>query len=341
MQIPKTPGNAQAPVQTSSLTLVGGKKPGEARGTTKYTDEAAKQITTQAATRFATWIQEKSWSLRWHEADILYQSPRIVTAWEGTEQRRANVSDYMVLEYVNSLHPMAVKSFFYQNPPFELKGVPGTDADLLNAHKVLLAHVLKHIKFRAEVSRGLFSQCLMGTVIMKRGWQRTRRIVKKRVRRRRPVTVEMPLGDKKNVPTRESEEFEIQENEVWEEWPFLECCNIEHILVDPDARVSDIREAKAVIDERYVTFKDLDDMRDEVRPDGTPLYNIPDRETLLKFFERPAETPQTPAAGTEVDPEGTATHHAAPRWRSDNPNPTQQPLRLLEYWDKEIGRAHV
>src|SRR5690349_6167165 len=265
-QLPKTNANANAPVAADSIHLKGGNKPGDPIAPTKYDDAAALQITTQNARRYSTWISERKWTLRWHEAQVLYQSPRMITAWEGTETTKANVSDYMVLEHVNAIHPQAVKAFFYDNPPFEIIAVPGSDDDAVRAAKVLLAVVLKKIGFRKEVSLGLLSDILLGKVVMKRGWTCINRVVTKRVRKARPVKVDMPIGAPLEVATKESDEFELVTEIVTEQWPFVEYKNIEHLLVDPDCRTGDIQEAKGVVDERYVTFHDLDEMRQQIKP---------------------------------------------------------------------------
>lgn len=334
--IPKTPGNPDAPVTIKDLSLQGSSKPGEATKATKYTDAAAVAITTQDARTFAQWIQDKQWGLRWTEADVLYQSPRMVTAWEGQpESRRANVSDYMLLEHVNAIHPTCVKALFYQYPPFEILAYPGVDSDIVRATKALIAIVLKRIGFKQEMKQALLSDILSGTVILKRGWTCTNVIRKKRVRKAPPLKVQMPAGDEEVVATRDSQEFEIVEETVNEQWPFIEKCNISHIYVDPKHKDPDIRKAKAVIDERYVYFDDLDAMRQEIKPDGTQVYKIPSRETLLSFFETPADSPKTPAAGTTVDPDGSAVHHAAPRWKKTSADPLLTPIKLVERWSKD------
>ena len=333
--LPKTNANANAPVAADSLTLQGGNQPGDPITPTKYDDAAALQITVQNARRFSMWISERKWTLRWHEAQTLYQSPRMITAWEGTETTKANVSDYMVLEHVNAIHPQAVKAFFYENPPFEIIAVPGSDSDAVAAAKVLLGVVLKKIGFRKEVSLGLLSDCLLGKVIMKVGWQCINKVVTKRVRKARPVQVDMPIGGPVSVPTKESDEFEIKTETVTEQWPWVEYRNIEHLLVDPDCRTGDIQEAKGVVDEGYVTFHDLDKMRTQIKPDGTPVYKIPSREQLLAFFMPPAEPTLSPAAGTESDPDSSIVHTAAPRWQKTNEDPLQCPMKIQEYTDND------
>lgn len=331
-KIPKTAGNSSAPVEAKEVHLKGGKKPGEAVEATTFDDEAALKIVTQNARAWAAWIEEKQWGLRWNEADILYQSPRIIKAWEGSDQPEPSISSYKLLDHVNSIHPQVMEALFYDDPPFRLVPVGPVDADILRARTAFLAHVLKKIGFETECGRCMFSILLLGTGIMKRGASCTNKIVKKRVRKGAELKVDMPVGGSKKVSTKGSEEFEVIKEPVLEWWPFVENCNIRFLLVDPDTRVPDARKAN-IIDERFVTFRDLDNMRNEVREDGEPLYKIPDRDTLLSFFIAPEETPDAPSTGSTAEEDSVAIHHAKPRWMKTNEDPTLCKLKLWEMVD--------
>src|SRR5229473_1300997 len=68
-------------------------------------NSAALQLVVQDAANTEAWLQNNYWSLRWREADALYQSPPGVIMWEGTSLPRSNVNRFVVAEVVNSIHP--------------------------------------------------------------------------------------------------------------------------------------------------------------------------------------------------------------------------------------------
>lgn len=315
---------------------------------TTFDDSAALKVVVQDAREFAIYWEQQQWPLRCRESDILYQSPRMLSAWEGTQVTKANVSDYMVAEHVNSVDPQITQALFYDSPPFLLRPYAGTTQDTVRAKTALFQAVLQAIDFEKEVCLGLLDMEVQGTCVFKRGWQVKKRTIKKARRKRNAPKVEMPLGPAMTVNTVESDEFERVERKVEVHLPFFERKDVGRLLVDPHCKTGDIRDAKVVIEEDWVTFRDLDRLRDnplywEYGDDGRPLMEadektpkskIPDRETLLSYFEPPNETPNLPVRTTE-DVEGGATHQARAGWKRTTEDPTLQPLKIQERWDDE------
>ena len=100
------------------------------------------------------------------------------------------------------------------------------------------------------------------------------------------------------------------------------------MLVDPGLQVPDIRKAKYVVRRRYMTWEDLDKLRDR---DG---YNIPSRDKLLELFLPPQE-PVEPALNEEGGRNPLWEAKGDPRWEVTTVDPTQHPLEVLERWDNK------
>jgi hypothetical protein len=66
----------------------------------RYTDDGAVQLVIQDTQRASTFLEKKQWNLFWREADVLYQSPRTNTTFEGSTVARANVSRFTVAQHV-------------------------------------------------------------------------------------------------------------------------------------------------------------------------------------------------------------------------------------------------
>src|SRR6266446_6884076 len=102
-------------------------------------NSAALQICVQDAMSAESWLQSNYWSLRWREADALYQSPPGILMWEGTTQPRANVNRFVVAETVNAIHPQIMNGLFYENPPFVLRPRPNLEQNTTRAISTLIA----------------------------------------------------------------------------------------------------------------------------------------------------------------------------------------------------------
>jgi hypothetical protein len=315
-------GSAHSPITSEMVTVL-------ANRPSKYTDEAALRLVVQDANRAEMFLDQKQWTLGWRETDLLYQSPRSIAAFDGTNVSRANVSRFTVAKHVNSLVPTMMGGLFYDSPPFVLRPRPGTTESDIRAHTALDGAMLDRCKFKANTERGMFSQCLNGTGIWKAGWIVTRKTVKKYVRKTAIPTVNLALGQQQQVVTQESDEFDVIERETTESRPFFEFCPLGTVLVDPGWNVpNDINAAKYIIHRTYPTFKDLDELRDQKG------YDIPAREVLKEFFFGPTEV-ALPPSSTELQQQSNATiHHAEGREQKTTEDPLEQPLRMDERWDR-------
>jgi hypothetical protein len=316
-------GNAHAPIEKKDVKV----STNPARPA-QFTDDGALKLVVQDAARFEMWLDSKQWTLNWRETDILYQSPRSISAFDGTNVTRANVSRFTVAKHVNSLVPTMMGGIFYDSPPFVLRPRSGTSQQTTREKTTLFAALLDDIDFKAEVERGMDSQCLNGTGIWKYGWTVTRTTKKVYVRKQAPVTVNLPFSGPAEVPTEESDEFEVKEIEVTKSRPFFEHCPLGTVLVDPGWRHGNqIWRSKAVIHRQYLSFNDLDQLRNQ---DG---YNIPPTEELKALFFAPVEIAIAPG-GVEQSQQANATiHHAEGRDQKTTEDPLELPLKVDERWD--------
>jgi hypothetical protein len=299
-------------------------------------DPAALQLIVQDTETTDAWIDSKRFTLRWREADTLYQPPIGVQVWENTNVPRANVVRFTVATHVNSILPKLSSGLFYEDPPFLLRPRPGTSQNTIRAISAVEATQLDEMDFPEEIRRAFFSALVFGTLICKWGWHSETRQRKTYVRKTEPATIKS-LGKVVTLPTKESDEFEVKESEEVIERPFIENKDIRYILVDPACRVPDIRKANFVIERMYLTFYDLEKLADETYfdRDGTEhkRYTLPSREEVKSWFEVPVDSPETPNAAEQASMNTTLVHHAAPRFQKTTADPLAEPLEVLERWD--------
>ena len=300
----------------------------------KYTDEAATKLVVQDAARAEQFLDQKQWNLHWREADVLYQAPRAVL-----DGGKARVSRFTVAKIMNSLVPSMKSGIFYDTPPFMIRPRPGQNQYTADAKKDLYGALLDGIDFEGECEDALESLCLQGTVICKGGWVTETRVHKQFIRSKPPVTVEMPFQGDQQVHTTESDEFEVVDVETTKNEPFFEKCELGSILVDPGwNKPNRIDKAKYVIHVTYPTFTDLDALRQQVVRDkkGRRVsgYDIPDERALKNYF---FHNQMNAVVGSDVQQKqsnNAAIHHA------DAPNEVttedflEQPIKMLERWDK-------
>ena len=291
-------------------------------------DPVALALAVQDAERAQNEEQRRSWIQAWEQSRDLYSSIYTPNFWPGTQIEASSVNFFTVATAVNGINPQLLAGLFYENPPFIAQERPGTSAQLARATSALLAYQLEDINFREELRLGTMNCLLFGTAIFQEGWEkftRTRKIVK----RKAPAAV-IPSSIPGVPDTRISDdELEVDEIEENIDRPTFEhIVNLREILVDPGLNVPDIRKAKYVIRRRYMTWDDLDKLRDR---EG---YNIPSREEMLDLFMPPREMPD-PNPQQEGGRNPLWDARAEPPWDSTTADPFQQPLELLERWDNK------
>lgn len=304
----------------------------QALSTGMFGDDPALKMVVQDAITAENFENQKRWVLAWDQASTLYQSPYTPRYWEGTQVERASIPFFTVATAVNSLVPQVVNGLFYENPPFLVQARPGTRSRTASAVGALLAFQLEDIGYREELRLGIANAVLYGSGIWKYGWEtyKKKRIVY--IRKDRVTSVDSPMAAAGAPPIEiypEEEEVEAEEREEYVDRPVFESIvNLRHVLVDPGLNRPGIQEAKYVIHRMYVTFEDLERLRDR---EG---FNIPPKEEMIKWFETPIEEADTSSSEMSIN-NPMFDARATPRYDSTTIDPRKQPLELLERWDND------
>src|SRR5581483_8603935 len=300
--------------------------------TRRWLNPEALQLVVQDANRAEAFENTKQWVMQWPTATALYQSPFTARYWEGTMTERANVPFFTVATAVESLVPQIINGLFYENPPFVVQPRPGTDADAARARGAILAYQLEDINFRDELRLGAKNAVLFGTGIWKWGFETFERERKVYKRVAQPLIIQNPLASAGAEPiSLQDQDEDIEEESITEyiDRPFFEhIVNLRHVLVDPTCNVPDIRKAKYVIHRLYLTWGDLEKLRER------PGFDIPSREQLIDLFNPPKEPVEKAVGETSIgNPLWDARADA--RYEEATIDPTAQPLEVLERWDNE------
>jgi len=293
-----------------------------------WMEDPAAKLVCQDAERAERGEQNRQWIMAWTASSTIYQSPFTPRYWPGTQSEAASISFFTVACAVNWINPQALAGLFYENPPFMVQERPGTTAQAARAVSALLQYQLEDINFREELRLGSMNCLLFGTAMFQEGWEkftRDRLVIK---RKNPSVKVQSGLP---GVPASTISDDELEEEvikEVVDRPTFEHIVNLREVLVDPGLQVPDIRKAKYVVRRRYMTWDDLDKLRDR---EG---YNIPSRNKLLELFLPPQE-PVEPALNEEGGRNPLWEAKGEPRWEPTTADPTQQPLEVLERWDNK------
>jgi len=323
MLLEQPPVNTHAPITPDEAKAVLAAK--------VWGDDPALKLVIQDALRAENFASTKAWVMQWPSAATLYQSPYTAQYWEGTQSERANVPFFTVATAVNSLVPQIINGLFYDDPPFMIQKRPGTTAQASRAVAALLGYQLEDIHFREELKRGCFNAVLFGTGIWKWGWEMFTRERKMYVRPEPIATVPNvdPMLPDLTIDPNGEEEIEEQIVEEYIDRPTFEhITNLRYVLVDPGLNVPSINKGKYVIHRLFLTWKELDKLRQR------PGFKIPSKAKLLELFLPPKEPVE--AALSEVaikNPLWDARAEA--RFEPTTENPFDQPLEVLERWDNE------
>jgi hypothetical protein len=308
----------------------------------KYTDDAAVQLTIQDAQKARVYLDQKQWNLHWREADVLFQSPRTNSSFEGSTVARANISRFTVAKHVNSLVPSIKSGIFYENPPFLIRPRPATSQTTARAKTALYGALLDQAKFEDLAERAIESMTTFGTVIVKAGWKRDTKIKKMRAPKAAPIKMALPFGGQLTVHTKESDELIVRSTEVVEEGLTLEVCELGTVLVDPTWNTpNDLHTgAKYAIHVTYPTFKDLEDLRNQPiveDEDGNMIggYDIPSEEELMAyFFEHTGNAAPASQVQENLGGQNWSIHHAQNPEEPGSADPTERPIQYLERHDR-------
>jgi len=319
----ENPGNDNTPILTEEIIA-------QVLRTGKWAEDPALTLVVRDTATAETAKAAKQWIAGWNAASIVYQSTTVPKYWEGTQLERANIPLYVVAKAVNSLTPQILNGLFYDDPPFIFQTRPGTKYATVEAISNIISYQLKEINFKEEVRRGIINACLYGTNIWKWGWDSfsfektyyAREDKKTVIPSQVPGTPDTVFHDPDSPLEERTETINVEQPR------FENITSIKDILIDSTLRTPDIREAKFVIHRMYMTFNDLEKLRDR------PGYNIPSREEVMSWFMAPAEE-AIPALDEQTGVNAVWDMRANPRWTQATDDPFQKPLEILERWDKE------
>ncbi len=298
-------------------------------GVYMYDDGAALKLVIDDASQADNYQNINQWANAWTESNILIQSPRQSSAFDGGNVAQANVPKFTLSNHISSIVPKIVEGLFYEDPPFLLRPRPGTKQDVVRAKTALFSAQLWDMKFRVQIERGANQMALFGTTIFKWGYLEHDEKIKKYRRKQNPAMITGSTVPIPAIDTPDSDDFEVFVQAVKVSRPWIKFCDVRTVLVDPGCRVGDIREAKWVIYRDFVTYDDLNALR------NYPGYDIPSEDDLKSFF---LSNPSTGMDNiTLTIPEGMRGYlqHALPRSYRFSADPLQTPLELLERWDKD------
>jgi hypothetical protein len=300
----------------------------------RYTDAAVISIVVQDYERASAWQNDRRWPLQWTESDILYQSPRTMSVFEGSTVTRSNVSRFTVAKQTNSLAPAITGAIFSDTTPFMVRPRPATHQDTARAWTDLVSELLDEINFKQECSYGIQGMVNSGTVIYKVGWETETKLETHYRRKKAPPQVPMPLGQPMTVFTKESDEFEAVEEEVTRNRPTFEKCELGEVFIDPKWKnPNQIWKARFIVHRNYLNYDDLTKLREN------PDYDIPSDEILRHIFMSDEEQTE-PIDGTEeAMTVNTSVHHAARQDTNWTADPLLKPMQVLEWWDKTQVRT--
>jgi hypothetical protein len=324
-------GNWSRPVLASQITT----DPTDPAIPPRYTDEAVLSIVVQDYETASAWLDDRRWPLQWTESDILYQSPRSLSVFEGSSVTRSNVSRFAVAKQVNSLAPAISGAIFSDPTPFLIRPRPSGHQDTARAWTELISEQLEQINFKQEASYGIQSMVNQGTVIFKTGWVTETRMESHYVRKQAPQQIDMPLGDPMTVFTEDSDEFEVQEVEVTRNLPVFEKCELGEVFVDPKwNKPNQIWKAKFIVHRNWLNYDDLTKLREN------PDYDIPPDDVLRAIFSNQGSEQTEPADGTaEALRANTSVHHAKDPAEDTSEDPLLKPMQVLEWWSSTDCRV--
>lgn len=325
-------------------------KPQDYTSTGELTSSNAElSLVVGAATKAETFIATKQWTLMWRDADLLYQSPRPLSIYENTYILEPNVQRFTVAKVCNAVVPQLYKGLFYTDPPMLMRPRPGTGQEVVDAKTAMFSYLLDMCKFKSEVKVGIEQMTLLGTGIWKYGIDYEKVMIQKRTAQETSLK-SGPEGAQETVNVPSEELPKIKTTYKMVPRPFFESRPLSKVLIDPKVEVGDIREAKFVVDVKYMDFYDLQKINDALKelPEGSTDaedWHIPD--DYKKWWMPPVDMGVVPTLQSDLASytEGVV-FHAEQQGVQVTPDLLMAKFEVLEYWDKNrkilvIDRKHV
>jgi len=221
-----------------------------------------------------------------------------------------------------------------------LRPRPGTSQTVVDEKTAVMAVLLDACQFKREIKWGLEQLSFLGTGIWKWGIRRVEKNIPKRVVNAAQTNVGGAAGEE-TIHSDAPPVIEWTKKVCYE--PFFESRPINNVLVDPQLKVGDIREAGYVVDVHFMDFYELKDLKNNnVDEDGKPLPGwtwgeYESDEKLKELWVSPAEALETPSA-LRTDTTNTTTgvvHHGEVDNVVVSNDPLAKKLEVLEYVDRQ------
>jgi hypothetical protein len=306
----------------------------------KYTDDAAVKLTIQDAGRGKTTLDQRQFNLHLREADVLFQSPRTNSNFEGSTVSRANISRFTVAKHTNSLVPTMKAGIFYETPPFVIRPRPGADQNTARAKSALYGALMDSCDFEGTSEEALEYMTVFGTVIVKAGWETVTKKRKIRKPKAKPLEANLPYTGKIRIRTVESDQFKTTEEDVTTEGMWFELCQLGQVLIDPAwNHPNKLHKCKWLIHVSYPTMNDLDEMRQQIDydEDGNEyeIYDIPSEQELLDYFySKPFSAGIASQVEQNLGDQNWTISHAQNPEKISTEALDERPIKMLERWDQ-------
>lgn len=295
------------------------------------TEDSALALVIQATQRSEKFLMARLWLSEWRVAKQLYDAPSKQEYWRDTRVPRANNTFPLVAQHVRAILDMAVPALFPALTPFEVDPNTGTPREVARGWSVVLSQQLREAQVKKQVRLLMKDALIFGTGLGKFGfesYERERILYKRAVA---PERIPAPVSGQPDIIMDTEESDELVEYTIKEQVtrPIFKRIEINQLMVSPDLRTPDVRDAQFVVYRDYLTIRDLNRLRDF---EG---YMIPGEEELKLLAAPPAETAPSTMVETEGTQWPTQGHRALPRNQDSSPDPMDHKLEVLEYWTND------
>lgn len=271
----------------------------------KIADLHALKLVIQDAAMFESYIDSKALPAEWNRIEDLFRAFVPPQNWPNSDKPRAHLGMPLILEAIENIISQVHMAFFSDAQPFSLKAVGRTKPDAARAAAKILQWALKQAGSKEEFRKILKSILEFGQGVGKWGWQTGTHDVAKYTNEQGKI-VRHPEKKDLSIPS-----FEFVE--------------LRHLLVDSSLRNHDIRNARAVIHQSFISANDLDALADD------PTYkDVPTRaELALILAEGTSEPTDDSLKSTKGDT--YRTYQAEREDKAASADPMEQPLEILEW----------
>jgi len=305
--------------KTEDFSLQGGKV---------KTEDSALSLVIQATERAEKFLMARLWLSEWRVAKQLYDAPNRQQYWRDTRVPRSNNSFPLCQQHVSSIMDQALPALFPELTPFATEPNEGTPRQVARGWESILSNQLRQANVKATCRLIMKDALIFGTGLGKFGFESYEKKITRYKRAVQPSSIPSPIPGQPPtiIDTVESDELVEYDSVELIAQPYLKRVEINHLLVSPDLRSPDVREAMYVVYRDYLTLRDLNRLRDF---EG---YMIPSEADLKRLAEPPNEQAPSSVMESEGTSYPTQGHRALPRYMDASPDPMDHKLEVLEYW---------